>query len=99
MPQLELFPMTSTGQTFQTMAASEMAGLLLLSFTALLLRSSSVRSQGLQIGFYDSYCPDAEDIVRSTVEQYYDRDATIAPGLLRLHFHDCFVQASYTSFL
>jgi peroxidase len=76
-----------------------MAALFLL-FAALLLRSSSVHSQGVEIGFYDSYCPDAEDIVRSTVEQYYDRDATIAPGLLRLHFHDCFVQASYTfSFL
>ncbi|XP_039797461.1 uncharacterized protein LOC120662365 [Panicum virgatum] len=48
--------------------------------------------QGLQIRFYDSYCPDAEDIVRSTVEQYYDKDATVAPALLRLHFHDCFVQ-------
>ncbi|KAK8452474.1 hypothetical protein SEVIR_5G118600v4 [Setaria viridis] len=73
------------------MVASEMAALLFL-FTSLLLRGSFVHSQGLQIGFYDSYCPDAEDIVRSTVEQYYDKDATIAPGLLRLHFHDCFVQ-------
>jgi peroxidase len=77
------------------MVASEMAALLLL-LIALLLRGSFVHSQaGLQIGFYDSYCPDAEDIVRSTVEQYYDKDATIAPGLLRLHFHDCFVQVSY----
>lgn len=75
-----------------------MAALLFL-FTALLLRSSLVRSQGLQIGFYDSYCPDAEDIVRSTVEQYYGRDATIAPGLLRLHFHDCFVQGCDASVL
>ncbi|CAO2204682.1 unnamed protein product [Urochloa humidicola] len=76
------------------MSASKMSALPLL-FTALLqllLRSSFVHSQGLQIGFYDSYCPDAEDIVRSTVEQYYNKDATIAPGLLRLHFHDCFVQ-------
>ncbi|RLN22849.1 peroxidase 25 [Panicum miliaceum] len=73
---------------------------LLFPFTALLLlRSSFVQSQGLQTGFYDSYCPDAEDIVRSTVEQYYDRDATIAPALLRLHFHDCFVQGCDASVL
>lgn len=69
-----------------------MAALLFL-FTAL-LRSSFIHGQGLQVGFYDSYCPDAEDIVRSTVEQYYGKDATIAPGLLRLHFHDRFVQVS-----
>nr|CAB3504424.1 unnamed protein product [Digitaria exilis] len=54
---------------------------------------------GRGVGFYDSYCPDAEDIVRSTVEQYYDKDATIAPGLLRLHFHDCFVQGCDGSIL
>ena len=76
------------------MAASEMVALLFLFTALLLLRGSSVHSQGLQIGFYDSYCPDAEDIVRSTVEQHYDKDATVAPALLRLHFHDCFVQVS-----
>lgn len=55
---------------FQAMAAPEMGALILpFLFTGLLLlRSSSVDSQGLQIGFYDSYCADAEDIVRSTVE-------------------------------
>ena len=40
------------------------------------------------------YLSKAEDIVRSTVEKYFNRDSTIAPGLLRLHFHDCFVQVS-----
>ncbi|CAO2181077.1 unnamed protein product [Urochloa humidicola] len=74
------------------MAATKMAALPLLFNALLLLKSSFVHSQGLQVGFYDSYCPDAEDIVRSTVEQYYDKDATIAPALLRLHFHDCFAQ-------
>jgi len=76
------------------MAASEMVALLFLFTALLLLRGTFVHSQGLQIGFYDSYCPDAKDIVRSTVEQYYDKDATVAPALLRLHFHDCFVQVS-----
>ncbi|KAH9622753.1 hypothetical protein KSS87_008643, partial [Heliosperma pusillum] len=33
-----------------------------------------------------------EGIVRSTVQSYFSSDPTIAPGLLRLHFHDCFVQ-------
>ncbi|KAK1312543.1 Peroxidase 25 [Acorus calamus] len=54
---------------------------------------SSARAQGgLSSGFYSSTCPQAEATVRSTVETYFNRDPTIAAGLLRLHFHDCFVQ-------
>ncbi|KAG8053280.1 hypothetical protein GUJ93_ZPchr0001g31226 [Zizania palustris] len=79
------------------MAISEMAVIFFLF--SVLLRSSLVHCQGLQRGFYDSDCPDAEDIVRSSVEKYYNNDATIAPGLLRLHFHDCFVQGCDASIL
>ena len=46
----------------------------------------------LAVGFYSKSCPRAESIVRSTVQSYYKADPTIAAGLLRLHFHDCFVQ-------
>lgn len=48
--------------------------------------------QGLKAGFYSSSCPKAEAIVRSTVESHFNRDPTIAAGVLRIHFHDCFVQ-------
>ncbi|XP_022749679.1 peroxidase 25-like [Durio zibethinus] len=47
---------------------------------------------GLQNGFYSSSCPKAEAVVRSTVESHFSKDPTIAAGLLRLQFHDCFVQ-------
>ncbi|KAI9125748.1 hypothetical protein K1719_003166 [Acacia pycnantha] len=46
----------------------------------------------LKAGFYSSSCPNAEGIVRSTVQSHFNQDPTIAPSLLRLHFHDCFVQ-------
>ena len=91
--QLELLVITLA----QDMVASEIA-VIFLVWNAL-LGGSVVQSQGLQRGFYDSICPDAEDIVRSTVEKYYNNDATIAPGLLRLHFHDCFVQVSFINAL
>lgn len=52
---------------------------------------------GLQIGFYSSSCPNAESIVRSTVQAEFNKDPTIAAGLLRLHFHDCFVQVTLIS--
>eukprot|EP00253_Pinus_taeda_P023886 PITA_23886 len=48
--------------------------------------------EGTEVGFYSKTCPKAEDIVRSTVEDHVKADLGLAPGLLRLHFHDCFVQ-------
>ncbi|KAK1550683.1 hypothetical protein Q3G72_023044 [Acer saccharum] len=51
----------------------------------------AVESQ-LTTGFYSYSCPEAEEVVRSTVESYFNMDSTIAAALLRLHFHDCFVQ-------
>ncbi|KAI3920578.1 hypothetical protein MKX01_039203 [Papaver californicum] len=52
-----------------------------------------VQGQGdLKPDFYSTSCPKLESIVRSTVETHFKSDPTIAPALLRLHFHDCFVQ-------
>ncbi|GLJ20586.1 hypothetical protein SUGI_0374920 [Cryptomeria japonica] len=45
-----------------------------------------------RVGFYSETCPKAEKIVKSTVESYVNANIGIAAGLLRLHFHDCFVQ-------
>ncbi|KAI3914828.1 hypothetical protein MKW92_050450 [Papaver armeniacum] len=52
-----------------------------------------VQAQGdLKPDFYSTSCPKVESIVRSSVETHFKSDPTIAPALLRLHFHDCFVQ-------
>ncbi|KAB1208222.1 Peroxidase 25 [Morella rubra] len=60
-------------------------------FLVIISLSLCVQSQ-LKTGFYSSTCPRAEATVRSTVEAHFNKDPTIAAGLLRLHFHDCFVQ-------
>lgn len=52
-----------------------------------------------RVGFYFYSCPDLEWIVESTVTAYIESDVTIAAGLLRLHFHDCFVQGCDGSIL
>ena len=43
---------------------------------------------------YQDSCPPAEAIVFSGVEKAVFGDPRMAASLLRLHFHDCFVNAS-----
>lgn len=41
--------------------------------------------------FYASTCRDVLSVVQSVVEQAVQNEARMAASLLRLHFHDCFV--------
>lgn len=47
---------------------------------------------GLCPEFYEFSCPQANDIVMSVLEKAIGREPRMAASLLRLHFHDCFVQ-------
>jgi peroxidase len=48
----------------------------------------------LDFGFYDRTCPSAEAIVQQTVAAAFRNDSGVAPALIRMHFHDCFVRVS-----
>lgn len=53
----------------------------------------------LSFGLYQDTCPDAEPIVFSWVENAVSQDPRMAASLLRLHFHDCFVNGCDASVL
>lgn len=59
-------------------------------FSALLCQTG-VDSQ-LQVGFYGSSCNLAEFIVKEEVRKGFFGNRGVAAGLVRLHFHDCFVR-------
>ncbi|RCV23741.1 hypothetical protein SEVIR_5G028600v4 [Setaria viridis] len=66
--------------------------LLLVSLYALL---PAITDAGLQEGFYKSNTnctADVEATVASVVQQYVSADRGVGAGLIRLHFHDCFVK-------
>ncbi|PWA79839.1 peroxidase superfamily protein [Artemisia annua] len=54
---------------------------------------------GLFPEFYSFSCPQANDIVMSVLEDVIAKDPRMAASLLRLHFHDCFVQGCDASVL
>ncbi|BBN03567.1 peroxidase [Marchantia polymorpha subsp. ruderalis] len=61
-------------------------------WTATILLIAVVSQGQLTTDFYDSTCPQAATIVKQKVDEIVDADKGMAAGLMRLHFHDCFVR-------
>ncbi|KAJ8771652.1 hypothetical protein K2173_026829 [Erythroxylum novogranatense] len=53
----------------------------------------------LRVGFYSETCPTAESIVQRVVQNEFSSNPQQAPRVLRLFFHDCFVEGCDGSIL
>jgi len=60
---------------------------------------ASFAQADLQYDFYNTSCPGVETLVRDTLAGIFANDTTIRSGLLRLHFHDCFVRGCDASIM
>lgn len=73
------------------MASSSIHALTLVSILVLLLGIS--RAQ-LTPDFYEDSCPDLPNIVQAQVEIAVQNEKRMGASLLRLFFHDCFVNVT-----
>jgi len=52
---------------------------------------ATTTNSALTTNYYDYTCPNALSTIRSVVKAAVQRENRMGASLLRLHFHDCFV--------
>ncbi|CAL9099881.1 unnamed protein product [Musa textilis] len=101
-----LVPRTSSSPCSPPMAATAPTSRLLLLVSCIVFLSSTSEAfdypplvKGLSFDFYKTTCPSLESVVRKYIEQEFKKNVGLAAALLRVHFHDCFVQGCDGSIL
>ncbi|VVA16437.1 PREDICTED: peroxidase [Prunus dulcis] len=65
--------------------------LVIICFVVVAATSMMPTSAKLSSGFYNKVCPQALPAIRKVVKRAISHEPRIGASLLRLHFHDCFV--------
>ncbi|XP_022733996.1 lignin-forming anionic peroxidase-like [Durio zibethinus] len=86
--------MTTAVRNSLSSVASRAAVLVML----LVFMSSGSHAQ-LSSTFYENTCPNALSTIRTAIRTAIARERRMAASLIRLHFHDCFVQGCDASIL
>lgn len=73
------------------MASNDYLVTLLIILVAATIVCSEADAKKLTPNFYSSSCPKLESIVNKGVAKAIKNETRIGASLLRLHFHDCFV--------
>ena len=93
--QILLFPVSFSDTTTDLfMAKTASCSDICKSFLLLLVLSVPASTVALSFGFYAATCPAAEFMVRNIVRSASSVDPSVPGKLLRLLFHDCFVEVS-----
>ncbi|KAF5939656.1 hypothetical protein HYC85_023915 [Camellia sinensis] len=82
---------------FSSISSATIASFLLLML--LILNLNTPCNAQLSSTFYDQTCPNALRAIRTSIRQSISRERRMAASLIRLHFHDCFVQGCDASIL
>ncbi|KAI3719754.1 hypothetical protein L6452_20658 [Arctium lappa] len=77
------------------------SGIMFVSILILLLSSLNYMPCKAQLSttFYDDTCPNALATIRTSITGAVSRENRMAASIIRLHFHDCFVQGCDASIL
>ncbi|KAG6392832.1 hypothetical protein SASPL_147060 [Salvia splendens] len=67
-------------------------GALNIAIGVVILIINGWMANGLSMNYYIMTCPIADIIVRNAVQAALQSDPTFAAALIRMHFHDCFVE-------
>ncbi|XP_062113085.1 lignin-forming anionic peroxidase-like [Humulus lupulus] len=70
-----------------------------LSLLLLLCSTTTTCKAQLSSTFYDSTCPTALSTIQTSINAAISQETRMAASLIRLHFHDCFVQGCDASIL